>query len=85
MHTCMHKLNKIFLYFSIGVFTFKDSILFMMSVNYHKMASDSKLLFLLVLRSMRILRELFCLDPREFVERHIVKYDIWLNKTTGRM
>ena len=24
-------------------------------------------------------------DPRQFVERHFVEYDIWLNKTTGRI
>ena len=23
--------------------------------------------------------------PRQFVERHFVEYDIWWNKTTGRM
>ena len=42
MHTCMHKFSKkILIYFSLGVFAFKDSISFIMSMNLHKLASDS--------------------------------------------
>ena len=40
MHTCI-SLKIIFIYFSLDVFTFKESRSFM-SVNYLKMASDSK-------------------------------------------
>ena len=50
MHTCMHKFSKkILIYFSLGVFAFKDSISFIMSMNLHKLASDSKYFFFLFL------------------------------------
>ena len=36
-------------------------------------------------QSKSLLLAIFDPDPRQFVERHFVEYDIWSNKTTGRM